>query len=463
MRRTSWIVSVFMLLAGAARVEGFSQIQSAVAAEPKASNTADNKTGKLIVHEWGTFTSFSGSDGVSLEYRPLIDEDLPAFVLDRFLQSGQISFSKSLVRSRLRMETPVTYFYTDRERDVNVSVGFPKGLLTEFYPPVQNIEPKFRMGEKLPMQNSALDWGTVHLIPTDRFAASVDDPRLKRFLEDKLAAGLLPQADANNHYVYARETDSALVQVEREPAVSPDAPQVPRGRFIEKFLFYRGVGNFSLPLTLTSEADGTFELVNSGALPIRSLFLVDVRQDELKFARFGRIEAGGQLTLAQSGGKSTVQDLSAAVVEALVAEGLYQKEAQAMVKTWSSSWFGEMGTRLFYIVPQQLTDELLPLDINPAPDETVRVLVGRMEIMTPDDEARAIELVRQSIATRREAFEQSRRDKQRGFKYEWPRELRRLGRLAEPALARVAKVSTDPAIRYEARTLLKDNIKPVGQ
>lgn len=42
----------------------------------------------LIVHEWGTFTSFSGSDGVRLEFRPLADEDLPPFVLDRFLQSG---------------------------------------------------------------------------------------------------------------------------------------------------------------------------------------------------------------------------------------------------------------------------------------------------------------------------------------------------------------------------------------
>ena len=42
----------------------------------------------LVVHEWGTFTSFSGSDGVRLEYRPLLDEDLPYFVLDRFLQSG---------------------------------------------------------------------------------------------------------------------------------------------------------------------------------------------------------------------------------------------------------------------------------------------------------------------------------------------------------------------------------------
>ena len=26
--------------------------------------------GKLVVHEWGTFTSFAGSNGVNLEFRP---------------------------------------------------------------------------------------------------------------------------------------------------------------------------------------------------------------------------------------------------------------------------------------------------------------------------------------------------------------------------------------------------------
>ncbi len=88
---------------------------TATPANPDASDDS------LIVHEWGTFTSFSGSDGVRLEYRPLLDEDLPSFVLDRFLQSGTPNlWSKSRIRVRMRMETPVTYFYTNRERDVNL-------------------------------------------------------------------------------------------------------------------------------------------------------------------------------------------------------------------------------------------------------------------------------------------------------------------------------------------------------
>jgi hypothetical protein len=65
-----------------------------------------------------------------------------------------------------------------------------------------------------------------------------------------------------------------------------------------------------------------------------------------------------------------------------IANGLYEKEAQAMVDTWSDSWFEE-GARLLYIVPRQAVDAILPLSITPAPLDVARVLVGRMELVTP--------------------------------------------------------------------------------
>ena len=69
-----------------------------------------------------------------------------------------------------------------------------------------------------------------------------------------------------------------------------------------------------------------------------------------------------------------------------VAEGLFEKEAAAMVATWQQSWFTENGTRILYMVPAPITDELLPLHINPKPKQMLRVLVGRMEIMSPTSE-----------------------------------------------------------------------------
>ncbi|HEV8607229.1 MAG TPA: hypothetical protein VGQ99_17955, partial [Tepidisphaeraceae bacterium] len=123
-----------------------------LAASPVLAGGSD-PTG-LIVHEWGTFTSFAGSDGISLEFRPLTTSDLPGFVYDRAKQANlfnarfsagdrSIYTTKATTSSRQRMETPVTYFYSDKERVVDVTVGFPKGLLTEFYPPVRMMMPVF--------------------------------------------------------------------------------------------------------------------------------------------------------------------------------------------------------------------------------------------------------------------------------------------------------------------------------
>jgi len=44
---------------------------------------------------------------------------------------------------------------------------------------------------------------------------------------------------------------------------------------------------------------------------------------------------------------------------ALVSEGLYQREAQAMVNTWRDSWFEEDGLRVLYTLPREWTDRTL--------------------------------------------------------------------------------------------------------
>src|SRR5690606_37313233 len=36
-----------------------------------------------VAHEWGTFTSIQGSDGVPLRWHPFESTDLPKFVFDR--------------------------------------------------------------------------------------------------------------------------------------------------------------------------------------------------------------------------------------------------------------------------------------------------------------------------------------------------------------------------------------------
>ncbi|MDZ4688394.1 MAG: hypothetical protein SH850_25245 [Planctomycetaceae bacterium] len=411
----------------------------------------------LIVHEWGTFTSFSGSDGVKLEFRPLEERDLPGFVFNRSRHSLP-SLSKNSIPAIQRMETPVTYFYTPVERDVTVRVSFPQGLLTEFYPPVRSLGPKVEGNGFLfspvvettspPLKDSWLDWGRVHLIPPESLQAKVEDAELSRRIGRHVEQTMLPDAGTYQHYAAARATDSAIVQVRHLPQTGPDANVVPTADYFEKFLFYRGLGNFELPLTLTANPDASCTLRNSGRDEIRSLFLVTVRGKELRFRQYPSIAAGATLDLQPSNQTATLDQLSDAVASALVAEGLYEKEARAMVSTWQTSWFGEEGTRLFYILPQSVTDTLLPLEITPKPTEQVRVLVGRMEIMTPTQEQEVLSLVQRSLT--------ARGDVAKGVPSPLLPELLKLGRLGEPALVRARHLSTTDAVKHEAQRLMAE-------
>ena len=66
-----------------------------------------------------------------------------------------------------------------------------------------------------------------------------------------------------------------------------------------------------------------------------------------------------------------------------------------MLETWRDSWFEE-GSRLIYIVPARLIDAILPLQVEPAPAETVRVFVGRIELITPETERSVEEAIARS-------------------------------------------------------------------
>ena len=417
----------------------------------------------LIVHEWGTFTSFSGSNGVKLEFRPLLENDLPGFVSNRVKQSG-MWLGKSSITALQRMETPVTYFYTPIERDVSVKVEFPEGLLTEFYPPVHQYAPlpekkdwtaslsDSHMSSALPLKNSLLDWGTVHLIPTESLRVHVEDEELSRRIGRHVEATMVPDAAGFTHYAAARATDAAIVQVRHFPADDGTQSYVLPGDYFEKFLFYRGVGNFELPLMVSESADGTLELTNSGTDDVRSLFLVTVAGEQVHYWQFKGIARGSRMRLEQAEEASSIDRLAEAMVSALTAEGLYPKEARAMVDCWRSSWFGEEGTRLLYMVPAGITDRLLPLHIDPEPDELVRVLVGRMEVMPTSQEEDVLQLVEQSAAARLSVAAENALT----FRSPAMPKLLAMGRLAEPALVRIRHLAVDQQLREESDRLVAE-------
>ena len=86
------------------------------------------------------------------------------------------------------------------------------------------------------------------------------------------------------------------------------------------------------------------------------------------------------LTLPSSA--ASIDAVRKSLTTTLVQRGLFAKEAAAMVETWRESWF-EDGQRLFYIVDWRDVDDILPLDVTPAPAAIARVFVGRIELITP--------------------------------------------------------------------------------
>ncbi len=448
-----------------------------VTASPAVQSAAVEKP--FVVHEWGTFTTFSGSNGVHLEFRPLLDQDLPGFVMNRATQSGYFNpFVKGRIVSRVRMETPVTYFYTDRERTVRASVEFPQGMLTEFYPPVVSQSPPFNsqlangLGE--PIGNAKLDWGEVHLIPVASLRPQVSDPQTAEWLWKRLAPLALPGSAAwesgnepalANHYYRARLTDSALVHVRHvAPKTKPVAPnpdplsvvsRPPTGDFIEKFLFYRGVGKFEAPLVIEWTAEGAMTATNRTMSPLKSLILLDVRGESIRSASLPDLAGGQSAPIPTELKDISIEELRQQMTQHLIAAGLYEKEAVAMVNTWDDSWFQEQGQRCFYLVPEDLTNTVIPLKIEPAPDQMCRVMVGRLEIMSPTEEKRLTEVVKASATERaRQYAERAKTESPEPVNLPMPQELLNLGRLAEPALVRVRQLAKEESVKNEASYLM---------
>src|SRR5947209_15620846 len=126
----------------------------------------DSSGQDLVAHEWGTFTSVQGADGVQLEWNPLVTTELPKFVYDCGRPNGNSRAArfadysgKGAFVTLQRMETPVIYFYSGREQDVDVSVKFPQGFVTEWFPQVAKYE------------SHQMRWDRLHLLPREQNAA----------------------------------------------------------------------------------------------------------------------------------------------------------------------------------------------------------------------------------------------------------------------------------------------------
>jgi hypothetical protein len=305
----------------------------------------------LTAHEWGTFTSIAGDNGQAVDWSPLTGStDLPSFV-EHFRNAG----FKLGLRGTVRMETPVLYFYDSQEETVSVKVSFYKGLITEWYPHANRVEPSTTLNDASLYSKQAdgsIAWNSVTVAPSLR--------------------ANFPADTSYNHYYAARQTSSTPLLVKTSV-----------GEQQEKFLFYRGVSSFAPPISANVTPESQLLVQSHSEKAIPNVILFERRGDKVGFRIAGALQ--DQALLDSPPLTDSIDSLGRELEGLLVTQGLYQDEAHAMVETWRTSWFEE-GTRLLYIVPTSFVNSVVPLSISPAPSQTVRVFVGRLEIVTPATE-----------------------------------------------------------------------------
>jgi hypothetical protein len=288
---------------------------------------------RVTVHEWGTFTTVADENGKSVLWRPFTAPDLPCFVerLNPFSPKGNLS-------TYVRMETPVLYFYSPQPATVSVRVDFPQGRITEWYPKAKAQPAGMSSG-------GGIEWNRVEIRPGE--------------------TPVLPVSQGPSHYFAARATDAVPVRVNGQS---------------EKLLFYRGIGNFGVPVEAKFGSDGRLSVRNTGADPLPIAIYFENRGGKSGY----RVERGMKGTIAWDAPTLTgnAEAVQRELVLELVGAGLFVKEAEAMIETWRDSWFEE-GTRIIYLVPRAMVDAVLPLRMEPAPAAVERVFVGRVELLAP--------------------------------------------------------------------------------
>ena len=366
----------------------------------------------FTVHEWGTYTSLVGADGSLQQGMFGEDEPLPSFV-HNFADGWRNTATPPPTRPTpkppvnpcpgapkvpceflidqtitQKMETPVVYFYSDEPMPAKFSVAFPGGIISQSFPNATRWLPIAKPG-----------------VPFEDGSVSYDIQILKG--EENSTA--IPPVNQDNIYSHARNVASNIIRV---------------GRETERFVFYRGLGNFHSDLLPSSEG-GALKLENRGSNTIPSVFLLNTDGN-------GR---GNILSLGQmpSGEARSISSQSIALLkaspaadffptarallqDALLNAGLFTDEATAMLDTWEHGYLKTPGLRVLYVLNPQEVERILPANVSPKPDTFARAFIGRLEVLLDTQEA----MILQQIQEQKENFS-----------------LETLGRMAYPTLLRL--------------------------
>jgi len=363
------------------------------------------------VHEWGTFTGVQGSNGVALEGLLHDPFGLPPFVYDIVSERGLTGITP-------KMETPVVYFYAPEEWQVQVRVDFPRGLITQWYPAPTKANLHGENGYSKPspaafapafggtLENGFIEWGRLGELVVSAPGAESN----------------LPDVHADDPWIFSRQVAANDLRVENWNYWTEET-QKPRAEE-ERFLFYRGLGNFDLPVVakvsretrMKGSCELSFTLENrTPEEQLEQLFLVYVDGEEAGFLALPDLDerlSYENLDVPLAPLAKTSEALVDALASGLAETGLFTDEAYAMARTWQHSWFEDQGMRILCVLPDELVERELPLAVtpqspgflqqangmvpkpSPPPEVIARTFVARIEMLSPEREEGILETLR---------------------------------------------------------------------
>ena len=353
-----------------------------------SSSVADSP---VVVHEWGTITTRHQPDGTPEGRLNRIEksEVLPSFVHSFEPAQTQNTLERSLAKSPLtlgrpdvtmRLETPVIYFYPGQNyssKSFKVEISFRGGVINEFFPNAS--------------ASLTLDMERINKKMQAGIVRSWNGEVLNNYVRGSIVwsvADLPVKADVPHTeetlWIAPRNVDSRYVEV-----ISGES---------EKYLFYRGVAHLEAMLqTRHSSSEVTLLSPNrlhwlpTATTVIPKAWIVAINERGEVAFRF--VES---ITLQKKTPSKTIQsfpsfatdqfrsehltELKRSMKDALVAEGLFKKEAEAMLATWKKSYFANAGRRIFYIVPSEWLEYHLPVKLSIA-HKLSRAFIGRIDLI----------------------------------------------------------------------------------
>ena len=323
-----------------------------------------------MVHEWGTFTALQDEGGRPIGGINTDDEPLPNFVHDlrslvaRPTEAPSVLF-KGVPRCDrdilVRLETPVIYFHLPagaKPIRLNLDVTFHGGWLTQYYPDAKATAP----GSNRTPTTSALSRKKPKALSPGRICPSETKRPDRDHRCTRLARAPRGACRRRRH----RQRDRAVSLLPRRRA-------------------------HRAPVAVARTTMNDLRISTSLQQPVQGVWLLDVRPDGTSALRdLGQTLSQESSIITPAAFRANdyrpenIQLIRGQLRNAIVKQGLYDDEAEALLNTWEVSYFRRPGMRLFFMVPAEWTNRVLPLHLS-VPSDVVRTMIGRIEIVTPQE------------------------------------------------------------------------------